>query len=293
MKRGLLIGGGVVVIAIAVGVYFLISNLGGIIKTAVEKYGSEILKAEVTLNEVDFSTSSGQAWLKGFNIGNPEGFNTDRAFALGAVDVTVDTGTITDDTIVIKEIVVEAPDVTYELGGSGSNLNQLKENADAYVEVATRGGGGEETAEGKKLIIENLYIREAKMNVSATFLGGKKFGATLPEIHLADIGKDKGGAGPGEIVDKVITALTDTATATVSNIDFGDMAGKVQEQLGDLMSGAGGMAGQAGDMMKKATEGATGGAADIMNKATEGGSGAGDMIKEGGDALKGLLGGKK
>ena len=288
MKRGLLIGGGVVVIAIAVGVYFLISNLGGIIKTAVEKYGSEILKAEVTLNEVDFSASSGEAWLKGFNIGNPEGFKTDRAFALGAVNVTVDTGTITDDTIVIKEIVVEAPDVTYELGGSGSNLNQLKENADAYVEVASRGsgGGGGESADGKKLIIENLYIREAKMNVSATFLGGEKFGATLPEIHLTDIGKDKGGAGPGEIADKVITALTDTATATMSNIDFGDMAGKVNEQLGGILSGAGGAAGAVKDQ-----------ATDIMNKATEGGSGATDTIKEGagaaGDALKGLLGGKK
>ena len=283
MKRGILIGGGVVVIAIAVGVYFLISNLGGIIKSTVEKYGSEILKAEVTLDEVDFSTSSGEAWLKGFNIGNPEGFKTDRAFALGAVNVTVDTGTITDDTIVIKEIVVDAPDITYELGGGGSNLNQLKENADAYTEVASRsGGGGDESADGKKLIIENLYIRQAKMNVSATFLGGEKFGATLPEIHLTDIGKDKGGAGPGEIVDKVMTALTDTATATVSNIDFGDMAGKVQEQLGGIMSGAGDAAGAVKDQ-----------ATDIMNKATEGGSGAGDMIKEGGDALKGLLGGKK
>lgn len=287
MKRGLLIGGGVVVIAIAAGIYFLVSNLGGIIKSTVEKYGSQILQAEVTLNEVDFSTSSGQAWLKGFNIGNPKGFNTDRAFNLGEVSVKVDTGTITDDVIVIKEVVIEAPDVTYEIGSGGSNLNQLKENADAYVKVASGGGGGEaESADGKKVIIDHLYIRQAKMNVSATFLGGKKFGATLPEIHLTDIGKEEKGAGPGEVAEKVITALTNSATGAVSKIDFGDLAGQVKDQLGGLMSGAGDAAGAV-----------QGQAADIMKKATEGSSGATDMIKEGagsaGDALKGLLGGKK
>ena len=300
MKRGILIGGGALVVLVIVGVFFLWSNIGGIIKAAVEKFGTEILQAEVTLNEVDISTTSGEGALKGLNIGNPKGFETDRAFSLGAVKVTMDTGTITSDTIVIKEIIIQAPDITYEIGSGGSNLDQLKENADAYVKVASGSGGGSssaDSADGKKLIIEHLYIREAKMNVSATFLGGKKFGATLPEIHLTDIGKEDNGAGPGEIADQVISAITDSATGALSGIDFGDMAGKVTEQLGDILGGAGGMAGgaadavkeQAADMMKKATDATSGGGGavdDIMKKATEGAGGAGD-------ALKGLFGGAK
>ncbi|MBL6929602.1 MAG: hypothetical protein ISR44_10560 [Rhodospirillales bacterium] len=295
MKRGILIGGAGLVVIIVVGVVFLWSNIGGIIKSAVEEFGTKILKAEVTLNEVDISTTSGSGALKGLNIGNPSGFETDKAFSLGLVSIKLDTGTITSDTIVIKEIVVQAPDITYEIGTGGSNLDKLKENADAYVKVATGGGGSSsaDSADGKKLIIEHLYIRDAKMNVSATFLGGKKFGATLPEIHLTDIGKEDNGAGPGEIADQVISAITDSATGAVSGIDFGDMAGKVTEQLGDILGGAGGMAGgaadavkeQASDLMKKATEG-TGGAGDLMKKATEGAGGAGE-------ALKGLFGGSK
>jgi hypothetical protein len=308
MKRGILIGGGALIVIVAAGVFFLVSNIGGIIKAAVEEFGTKILQAEVTLNEVDVSTTSGEGALKGLNIGNPDGFKTDKAFGLGLVSVKMDTGTITSDTIVIKEIVVQAPDITYEIGTGGSNLDKLKENADAYVKVATGGGGGSssaDSADGKKLIIENLYIREARMNVSATFLGGKKFGATLPEIHLTDIGKDDGGAGPGEIADQVISAITDSATGALSGIDFGDMANKVTEQLGNVLGGAdmGAAADaakeQAADMMKKATEG-TSGVTDMMKKATEGSSGAGDMMKKAtesmggaGDAMKGLLGGAK
>ena len=192
----------------------------------------------------------------------------------------MDTGTITSDTIVIKEIIVQAPDITYEIGSGGSNLDKLKENADAYVKVASGGGGGSaDSADGKKLIIEHLYIRDAKMNVSASFLGGKKFGATLPEIHLTDIGKEDNGAGPGEIADQVISAITDSATGALSGIDFGDMAGKVTEQLGDILGGAGGMASGAADAAKSQ-------AADMMKKATESSGGAGE-------ALKGLFGGAK
>ena len=282
MKRGILIGGAGLVVIIVVGVVFLWSNIGGIIKSAVEEFGTKILKAEVTLNEVDISTTSGAGALKGLNIGNPSGFETDKAFSLGLVSVKMDTGTITSDTIVIKEIVVQAPDITYEIGSGGSNLDKLKENADAYVKVASGGGGGSssaDSADGKKLIIEHLYIREAKMNVSATFLGGKKFGATLPEIHLTDIGKEDNGAGPGEIADQVISAITDSATGAVSGIDFGDMAGKVSEQLGDIMGDAGGMASGAADAAKEQ-------ASDVMKKATESAGGAGE-------ALKGLFGGSK
>ena len=60
MKRGILIGGGALAVLIVVGVVFLWSNIGSVIKTAVEKFGPEILKAEVTLSEVDISATSGE-----------------------------------------------------------------------------------------------------------------------------------------------------------------------------------------------------------------------------------------
>ena len=277
MKKGIVIVGGIAVLAVAAVFYFW-SNVGSIIKAAVEKYGSEITQAKVTLDGAEVSATSGEGSLKGLTIGNPAGFKTESAFKLGAISLKVDTGTITSDTIVIKEVVIQAPEVTYELGSGGSNLDAIKKNVDAFVKKM--GGGGSSPAAssdsgGKKLIIENLYVKDGKVNVSASFLQGKALGSPLPAIHLKDIGKEKKGAGAGEIADKVITAITGAAGKAVASLNLGDLAKKAGEQL-DAVKGQ---------------------AADVMKKATESGAGATDAIKEGAagasDALKGLLGGKR
>ncbi len=107
MKRGLLIGSGVVVIAIVAIVFFVFSSLDGLIKEAVEKYGTDITKAKVTLNEVKVDIGSGKGALSGLNVGNPAGFKTPSAFKLGGISVNIDTGTVTSDPVVIKEIVID------------------------------------------------------------------------------------------------------------------------------------------------------------------------------------------
>ena len=106
----------VVVVLGAVGaLLFVLSSLDDLIQEAVQTYGSEITQAKVSLAEVDIDLTSGRGSLRGLSIGNPAGFDTPSAFELGAISITIDTGTVTDDTIVITEIVIEAPVITYEL----------------------------------------------------------------------------------------------------------------------------------------------------------------------------------
>ncbi len=113
------------------------------------------------------------------------------------VSLHVDTGTVTGKTVVIKEIVVDKPAVTYELGADGSNIDAIAKNVDAYM----GGGGGAgqkgEKSGGPKLIIENFYVRGGTVNVSATILEGKTLSAALLDIYLMDIGKEDEGATPG------------------------------------------------------------------------------------------------
>jgi len=266
MKKGVLIGGGVLIVVIAAAVFFLWSNLGSVIKTAIEKYGPEITQAKVTVNSVDLSASSGEGALKGLTVGNPAGFKTDSAFRLGAVSLKVDTGTITGDPIIIKEVVIQAPEVTYEWATGGSNLDAIKRNIDAFTKkmAASPSASSSGDGPGKKVLIENLYVRDGRIDVAAEFLQGKKMGAPLPTIHLKDIGKEKKGASAGEVADKVMSAIIASAGKAVSSLNLDDLAKQAAERLGAVK-------GQATDAMKKATEGA-GGA---------------------GDAIKGLLGGKK
>lgn len=60
MKRGLLIGGGVLLVLIAAAIFYLYSSLDSLIKTAVETLGSDITRTRITLKEVKISPASGE-----------------------------------------------------------------------------------------------------------------------------------------------------------------------------------------------------------------------------------------
>jgi hypothetical protein len=251
-----------VVIIAVVGGFLYFS--GDVIKAAVEKLGPEMTKAKVTLDKVDISFTSGEGTLSGLFVGNPSGFKTDHAFQLGKIGVKVDTGSITSDTVVIKSIVIDAPDVTYELAGGTNNLDAIQKNVTDYTGGGGGGGGGSSEG-GKKLVIEDLRIQNGKVNVSASFLQGKSLSAPLPTIHMTNIGKDSGGASPAEVAKKIIASITSAATKAVQPLNLDDMAKKA----GEALSGA-----------TKAIGESTSGATGTMKE------GAGAV----GDKIKGLLG---
>ena len=226
MKRGLLIGGGLVVVVIVAAVVFLISNVDALIKAAIEEGGSRITGTQVTLREVEISTS-GEGSLRGFRMGNPKGFKTPSAVELGEVSIKLNLSSVTGDVVLIREIVIAAPQITYELGAGGSNLDAIRKNVAAFTGGGTGDAGAAEDGGGTKMIIENLYIRGGKISVSATFLGGRKMTAALPDIHLKDIGKEKNGATPGEVADKLLASIADGAKGAVGALGIGKMMDKV------------------------------------------------------------------
>lgn len=274
MKKGLLVGVAAVAAVIVVAVVYVVLSSGDLIKAAVEKFGSEATRAEVTLDAVDLDLTSGKGALKGFVVGNPSGFKTPSAFKLGSVSIHVDAKTLAEDPVVIKEITVNAPEVTYELGDQGSNVDALQRNVDAYVKKMGGGSGGQASSSdgggGPKLVIENLWVRGGKANVSASILQGESLSATLPDIHLKDIGKDQGGATPADVAKKVMDALNQSVGNAMASIGVGKTLDSLKTKLGgaaeaatkaatgaveDLKSGAAGgvqeNVGQAGESLKK------------------------------------------
>ncbi|MEE8517023.1 MAG: hypothetical protein V3T02_10325, partial [Alphaproteobacteria bacterium] len=79
MKRGLIIGGAVVIVAVIILVVFVFSSLESLIKAGVETYGTEITQAKVTLETVELDITSGKGALAGLVVGNPKGFQTPSA----------------------------------------------------------------------------------------------------------------------------------------------------------------------------------------------------------------------
>ncbi len=261
MKKGLIIGGGVVgaiVVVAVVVVVFVLSNLDTLIKEAVEKYGSEATQAKVALNKVELSLKSGSGALNGLTVGNPKGFQTPSAFELGGISVKLDTGSVGKDPIVIKEIAIDGPKVTYELAGTSSNIDAIKKNVDAYKQkmgAGGGGGGGGKGGEGPKLVIENLYIRGGQINVSAGFLKGKSLSTPLPDIHLKDIGKEKKGASPAEVATQVIDSMTSGVGKAISGLGLDKMMDQATKAAGEAAKAASEAAGSAAEGAKGAVEG--------------------------------------
>jgi uncharacterized protein involved in outer membrane biogenesis len=242
MKK-IVIGLVLLVVVVAAVAVFVLTNLGAIIKSAVEKYGSEATGTSVTLSSADVSLSSGDGTLKGLVVGNPKGFASSSAFELGEISLKVDTNSVTTDTIVVREVVIQGPRVTYELGNSlSSNLEAIQKSVEAYSRMLGGGGGGGDAAKaedgGKKMIIEHLYVRGGRVTLAATAAaaaGGKSASADIPEIHLKDIGKASGGATGAQVTAIVLEELTKSSIGAAARGQFEKAAEGLLDKAGDKL----------------------------------------------------------
>jgi len=236
MMKKIVIGFLSILMLVVLGGYFLFTNLDVIIRTNVAKYASAATQAKVDLDTVKLSLSSGDGMLKGLSIGNPKGFTTPQSFYLGLIEVTVDLSSLHGDgPIVIKTVVIDKPQVIYELLNDGtSNLQTIQNNALAYAHSlsdhhSTNASKDDQVSDqpGRKVIIRDLVIRNGVIAISQEMLKGKQLSARLPEIHLTNIGKDSG-VSVAQVTEQIFGTFTSAATqASVAQL--------AKEKIGGLL----------------------------------------------------------
>jgi len=241
MKKRVLITIGVVMSLVAVLLAVLLLNLGLVIKTAVNTYGPDITKTEVHLSDVDVSLLSARAEIKGFYLGNPSTFQSPKAVVVESVYLDVDKKSLTKDPIIIEKIEVIAPHITYERRDGTDNfktiLNNVKEKTDTEtVPEKKPGEKGEVNQEkGKRFIIRDLVIRDGKVTLAVSALGGYQITTPLPDIHLTNIGQKQGGASPAEATREIVAALYEKITGPAVTDALNDQLKK----LGSSVEAAG------------------------------------------------------
>jgi hypothetical protein len=137
MKKLLIIVGvfcAVVVIGVVVASLFL----GSIVTKGVNRFAPRITGTKVTLDSASISPLSGSGTLHGLLVGNPEGWKSDKAFSFGKVHVSIEPASLVGDHIIIKEMLIEAPEFVYETKIISSNIKDLLKNIEANI-----GGTGE------------------------------------------------------------------------------------------------------------------------------------------------------
>lgn len=246
MKK-ILIVVGVLVVLVVVGAVLLLTNLGAVIKATVERVGSEATQSKVALSSADVSLTSGQGTLGGLVVGNPKGFSSGSAIETDEMRVHLDTASIQSDVIVIKEVVVAGPRMTYELNSSfSSNLGALQANVDAFGRRFGSGGDKKEPAadgSGKRIRIEHFRVTGGKVSLAAGVAGAVS--ANLPEIDMKDLG-GKDGIAPEKLASEILSVLLDQAVAAAAQAGFADRAkeafggavDKARDALGGLLDGS-------------------------------------------------------
>ncbi|HPU55251.1 MAG TPA: hypothetical protein PLH97_03095 [Verrucomicrobiota bacterium] len=247
----ILIGVVVLLVLAVVGIGIF---LDGIAKRGIETVGPQITKVSVKLDGIDLSPLSGGGTVKGLVVGNPEGFTTPQAISVGSATLSLKPMSLLADKLVIRKIEVIAPEITFEGGFKGNNLSQILAN----VNEAAGGTGDttEETEEAatRKLQVDDFLIRDAKLHVSITGMGGKTFPVALPPIHIENLGQGPDGITAAELVRLVLSEVEKYAVQAAEKglAELGASAGELRKGLEEAAgTNAAAIGSKIGELLKK------------------------------------------
>ena len=212
----------IIVIALAVFIYYAWMSLDSLVEAAIEKYGSQVTQTAVKVQEVKLreTLAEGKGTIAGISVANPKGFADPHAFTLGKIQTQIDIKTIAQSPVVINEIIVAAPQVFYEINADRkANFNVLKDNISAAVPAKPAAKKTETKAPKAetKIIIRRLLIQGGKVQATIVPLDRKQLSTPLPRIELHNLG-GKGGSTPAEIAKQVLSVVVDKTRAAVRDL---------------------------------------------------------------------------
>lgn len=242
MKKLVIKTGIVVALLVVVGLLVAMFFLGSIVKKGVETVGPGITKTEMKLDSATLSVLSGSGTLKGFLLGNPDGFKTAQAVKVGSTSVGVKPMSVFGDKVHVTHVRVEAPDITFEVQGlnvKANNLSKILDNVSGGTpEKPAEPGTPAPKSEGasKKLQVDDFLISGAKLNVSSTTFAGKQITVPLPDIHLTNLGQGPDGITAGELTKRVLDDVVAAAIPAAEKA-LKDLAKGATELLKDIGKG--------------------------------------------------------
>ncbi len=221
MLHKLLIGGGLVVLLLAAGGFWLSASLDSLVADTIRQHGSAITGVAVKVDRLTLAPAQGRGAVHGFSVGNPRGFDAPTAFKIADIDLELDASTLTAEVIVIKRVAITSPDITYAVGPGGNNFDIIRRNIESNL---TRMLGSDRSAKGagsRKMIIDLVTIRNGKLEVRNTLATDHKLTTTLPEIVVRDIGRRSNGATAAEVARQLWAPLQQQVLRAIAERNAG------------------------------------------------------------------------
>jgi len=229
LRTVVLLGAAGVTLAAAGGLWWLDASRDALVKRAIEGFGPQLTGVTVKVKRVRLEPVDGAGSISGLEVGNPPGYKSARALVLGEMRLAIDYSTLTSNVIRVKEITLEGPVITYEVGAAGDNLTVIQRRIDAEVAKLT-GPSSPDKASGRKFIVDHIYVRDASVRF------GDTLALSMPNVHLRDVGKKSNGASAGEVVKAVWGSIAGNATSVAARA-----GGAVRDSAKSVFEGARGL----------------------------------------------------
>ena len=218
-------------VLVAGGLYYLASNLNGIVAGVIEKQGSTATQTAVAVDGVDIRIADAAASLSGLSVANPEGF-AGNAVELGAFSVRLDPGSLATDTIVINAITVSGARINVLQQGTRNNLRELLGN---LQQLRSGAAAPAEDSGGKRIIIDRFTLEGASASVAVADLDEMRE-VELPPIVVRDIGRASNGATAAQVAQQLLQPVLEAAISSAATQVIKDRAKeKINEAVGGFL----------------------------------------------------------
>ena len=270
------------------------------VRQMVHIYGSQVVGTDVNIGRIDISLKDGRGSVSDITVGNPNGYSKDLIIDLGNVSVKVDVESVKKalmetakksgpkvKTIVIDEVRVSKPEVTYEL----MNLNRNNANdVMANIKKNTSSSASKEDAKPAdkdavqyNVAVKKVVVEDGTATVAAGLLGvSKSLSVPLPTVTINNVGTEKQGVTIGAGLARLFQEILKNTVNSVAKIDLSELLGNVSDLANGAVDAAKGVAGAATD----AAKGAAGAATDAAGKAV---GGAADAVSGVASGIGGLF----
>ena len=209
------------------GLFFYLDS---IVKSGIEVVGSNLLGTEVTVDSVSLSPLSGQGSISGLRVENPEGFESQYAFELDSVLVSIDVNSVFTDAAEIESIVIMQPVITYETKIASDNIRTLLDNLDEGDAPSSDPETEDDSAQ--QIIIREFRMVGSQLNFVSALVSAP---ITLADIEIRDIGAEGGSASAANAVRVVLQELV---ASILNSDDLPGLDGLRESVEGRIQDGA-------------------------------------------------------
>ncbi len=247
----------VVLIVILLVIVFAIDLIA---KTGVEKGATYALGVNTTVDSFSIKLLQGQMEMKGLTVKNPEGFKSENLMKSGTFQVKLQTGSIFTDTVVVDSFILDGLEMHIEQGLGKSNVSVIMDNLKKLESDAPAEDDPKEA--GKKVKVNKIIIR----NVNAYFHIGGAPAIKVPvaEIVIEDLDSEAGGVEMAKLVSKVMIGVFEGVFDAAKGVVSAETLKGMSNQVKDLGAAA-------------------------LEQSKEAIEGAGNILKDAGNGLGGLL----